>query len=365
MDARAVKRMVELLAAYRRDRRFPGKAFRFIDALQRDEHAPRTLLPADVEKSFARQTGLPLELISDRMPAGIEHIAGRLSEAVVGQTSACERAARAIAPFKAGLNASDRPLGTMLFAGPTGVGKTELAKQVTRYLFGSDERLLRVDMSELAAPGSARRLLAAGRGVRSLAESVRGQPLAVVLFDEIEKAHSDAFDVLLGILGEGRLTDSLGRFVDFRMTLIVMTSNLGVRDAAPVGFDASTDQHDFMRAVREHFRPEFLGRIDQVVAFGALSHEHVRQIVDLQLAHIVVREGLARRGIELAVSEAAKARLAEIGYDQRYGARPLKRALESHVVTPVAVRLAADPKLRECTLRIGTKDEACDITVPA
>ncbi|HJL28571.1 MAG TPA: AAA family ATPase, partial [Polyangiaceae bacterium LLY-WYZ-15_(1-7)] len=212
-------------------------------------------------------------------------------------------------------------------------------------------------------PGAARRLLAAGRGVRSLAESVRRQPLSVVLFDEIEKAHPEAFDLLLGVLGEGRLTDLLGRFVDFRMTLIVMTSNLGVRETAPVGFGAEEAGADFLRAVRDHFRPEFVGRVDQLVPFRGLALEDVARIARLQLAGIATREGLARRGIRLEISPAAERRLAELGYAPRYGARPLKQALEAHVVTPLAVRLAKDPALRDRTLRVGAEGEDADLHV--
>lgn len=361
-ERRSLKRLVELLAAYRRDRRFPGKAFQFIEAIERDADAPRALHPPDVEAAFARSTGLPLELIGEKHAAPVDHVARELAKSVVGQDDACTRAARAIAPFKAGLNPPDRPLASLLFAGPTGVGKTELSKTITRYLFGSTERLVRVDMSELGARGASQRLLAAGRGVRSLAESVRREPLSVVLFDEIEKAAGDAFDVLLGILGEGRLTDSLGRFVDFRMTLIVMTSNLGVRTQGPVGFDAAEGSADFLRAIREHFRPEFVGRIDQVVPFAALTPESVRRIVDLQLNEVLEREGFRRRGIRVNVTSAARDRLAELGYDPRFGARPLGRVIESRVVTPIAVRLAADPKLRDATLRVGTAPSD-DVTI--
>ncbi|MEM9075042.1 MAG: AAA family ATPase, partial [Myxococcota bacterium] len=363
MEPTAIRRALDLLASYRRDRRFPGKAFRFIDYLRSDDGSPRVIHASDVERSFSRQTGLPVALISDSQTASVAEIAGELQSAVIGQNQPCTQAARAIAPFKAGIHAPDRPLGSLLFAGPTGVGKTELAKQITRYLFGDDSRLVRVDMSELSAPGAARRLLAAGRGIRSLAESVRKEPLSVVLFDEIEKAHPEAFDLLLGVLGEGRLTDVLGRFVDFRMTFIIMTSNLGVQDADVVGFEGKRTAADFLRAIRDHFRPEFLGRVDQLVPFDHLSKDAVRRIVDLQLASISKRDGLQRRGITIDVTDRARTRLAEIGYDRRYGARPLKRALESHVVTPVAVALARKPSLRNQTLRVGTADEAADIHV--
>jgi len=359
---RANKRMIQVLDAFRRDRRFPGKAFRFVDAIQRDDEAPDELYAPDVEAAFARWSGLPEELISDSKAAGLEHIAGRLRERVVGQDAACLQAARAIAPFKAGLNPPDRPIGSLLFVGPTGVGKTELAKQITRYMFGSTDRLVRIDMSELMVAGAAQRLLQVGRGVRSLAESVRREPLSVVLFDEVEKAHPEVFDLLLGLLGEARLTDATGRLVDFRMTLLIMTSNLGVRETEAVGFGAGTGSEDFLRAVRDHFRPELVGRIDQVVPFGQLAPEDVRRIVDLELGRVAEREGLRRRGVSLAIDDAARDRLAELGYDRKFGARPLKRAIEACVITPVAVLLAGDPKLRDVTIRVGGTADA-DVVV--
>jgi ATP-dependent Clp protease ATP-binding subunit ClpC len=365
LHPRALRRATELLATYRRDRSFPGKGFRFLETLEADERAPATIYAPDVERAFARSTGLPLELVSDAQVAGTSVIAERLREGVIGQDAACEAAARAIAPFKAGLGPPDRPLAVLLFAGPTGVGKTELAKRIAGYLFGDTKRLVRVDMSELSTPGSASRLVATGRGVRSLAESVRREPLAVVLLDEVEKAHPEVFDLMLGVLGEGRLTDDTGRFVDFRMTFVVMTSNLGARDRDPVGFDGRTSAADYLRAVREAFRPELLGRIDQVVPFDPLSQASVRRIVDLQLASIARREGLARREVKLVVTDAARERLATLGYEPRYGARPLKRVLETHVVTPVAARLAAEPSLRARTLRVGVEGENAELVLPS
>ena len=294
----------------------------------------------------------------------MEHIQERLASAVIGQRQACRQAAQGIAPFKAGLNPPDRPLATLLFVGPTGVGKTELAKQVTRYLFGGADRLIRLDMSEYRVGGAAQRLLQVGPGIRSLAEQVRRQPLSVVLFDEVEKAHPEVFDLLLGLIGEGRLTDTNGRFVDFRMSLIIMTSNLGVRRNEAVGFAAQTGNADFLKAVRDHFRPEFVGRIDQIVPFRHLEPEDVRRIVDLELAKIVQREGLARRGITVVVSDTAKSRLAQLGYDRRFGARPLRRTLESLVVTPIAIRLAAEPSLSATQIRVGGPGEPTEIQIP-
>ncbi len=184
----------------------------------------------------------------------------------------------------------------------------------------------------------------------------------MVLLDEIEKAHPSVFDLLLGVLGEGRLTDASGRLVDFRMSLIIMTSNLGVRSSAAVGFDARGDApEDFRRAARGHFRPELLGRVDRIVPFASLGEPMVRQIVDLELAKIGAREGFLRRGISLHVSDRAKDHLATLGTDLAYGARPLRRVLESRVVTPLAVRLADAPNLRDHTFRFGVSGEDADM----
>ena len=354
---KALRRLIQLQGSYRRDRSFPGKAFRFLDWAQSAPDLPAALDPAEVEKAFARRTGMPLEIISDARPASAATIAERLREEVIGQDPACETAGRVLAAFKAGLNPPDRPVGTLLFVGPTGVGKTQLSKRIAAYLFGSAERLIRVDMSEYAVRGSSARLLRTGRGVESLATRVRREPLSVVLLDEIEKAASDTYDLMLGVLGEGRLTDDAGRPVDFRQTLVLLTSNLGVRDRPPVGFDAERDAHDYARAVREHFRPELLGRIDRIVPFRSLAHEDIRAIVDLELGRIRRREGLVRRGITLEVPDDVRDQLAREGHDPTYGARPLRRVLESALVTPLAVLLAREPTLRDATF-VATGDAA-------
>ncbi len=363
LPPKGARRLLQLLGTYRRDQSFPGKAFRFLDAEAKRSAGPQTLDAAGVEEAFARWSGLPLELVSDRHVAGREVVAERLRARVIGQDAACRAAATSLVPFKAGLNPPDRPLGTLLFVGPTGVGKTELAKQLARYLFGDARRMVRLDMSEYATFGSAQRLLATGRGARSLASQVRQQPLTLVLLDEIEKAHPSVFDLLLGLLGEGRLTDEGGRLVDFRMAFVVMTSNLGVRESAPVGYGAARDDADYRRAVREHFRPELLGRIDQVVPFQRLGAADVERIAEVLLEEVAAREGFARRGLRLEVSEAARARLAARGLDPRYGARPLKRVVEAAVVTPLAVRMAREPELRDRTLRVVGPGEAGDLVL--
>ena len=220
--------------------------------------------------------------------------------------------------------------------------------------------MIRLDMSEFMLPGSAQRLLAVGPGVESLAEKVRQQPLSLILLDEIEKAHAEVFDLLLAALGEGRMTDAGGSLVDFRMTLIVMTSNLGVSDRGPAGFGGESEDtiaRSFDTAVRRHFRPEFFNRIDFVIPFRNLAPADIRAIVDLELDKMGKRTGLARRELRLSVSDAARATLADWGWHPTRGARPLKRVLEEQLMAPIAVLLARTPSLRGQTLRVLTAAE--------
>lgn len=392
----ALRRVVQHLELFRRDTCFPGKGFRFLDWLNQqyghDELAALTQRPSpspssswgpdaaetppatgrsgeepstvlrgpDASAAFSRYTGLPLELISEETVAGPEQLAARLREGVVGQDKAAATAARVLARFKAGLDDPERPVGSLFFVGPTGVGKTELAKQLARYMFGDADRMIRLDMSEYMLGGSAQRMLAVGPGVESLAERVRRQPLSLILLDEIEKAHPEVFDLLLAVLGEGRMTDAAGSLVDFRMTLIVMTSNLGVSERGPAGFggdDEGARERGFDAAVRRHFRPEFFNRIDFVVPFRSLSPADIQRIVGLELAAMAKRTGLARRGLRLEVSEAARATLAEWGWHPTRGARPLKRVLEEQVMAPLSVLVARRPKLRDQSVWVRTHAE--------
>jgi len=368
-----LRRLVQHLDLFQRDSGFPGKGIRFIDwlAAERgvavevapegaededgaaDEQTP-TLSPSDVSEAFARATGLPLEIISDERSIGPEAIAAKLEQGVVGQSEACRIAARAITRLETGLNDPERPVASMFFVGPTGVGKTELAKQLTRYLFGDADRMIRLDMSEYMMPGSAQRMLAVGRGVSSLVERVRQTPLSLILLDEIEKAHPEVFDALLAMLGEGRMTDAEGNTVSFSMTLVVMTSNLGVRRSAAPGFgsEGADVRTGLVGEVRKHFRPEFFNRIDHVVPFRALSEQDIVAVVDLELAKAAKRAGFVRRGLSLHVDGDAKVRLAELGYHPTRGARPLRRVIEERIIGPLAVLMAADPKLADRRVQI-------------
>jgi ATP-dependent Clp protease ATP-binding subunit ClpC len=381
----AVARLCQYLDAFQPDQSFPGKGFRFVDWLaQRAEGsaagAPRagaerpstraegsaaessggTIYPGDAARLYSRFSGLPEELLSDDRPLPSSEIAAALGARVIGQSQACEAAAQVLSRFKARLHDPDRPLGTLLFVGPTGVGKTELAKSLAGYLFGDERRMVRLDMSEYLSAGSAGRLIEVGQGAGSLAERVRLQPLSLILLDEIEKAHPAVFDLLLGVLGEGRLSDALGRRVDFRGTLVIMTSNLGASDTAPIGF-GEREQEAYLRTVRRHFRPEFINRLDQVLVFRKLAQADLEQIVELELRKAGTRTGLERRNLRLLPSPEAKRLLARLGYHPTRGARPLRRIIEERVVTPLAVRLAREPTLRDRRIALcveGGQDQA-------
>jgi ATP-dependent Clp protease ATP-binding subunit ClpC len=360
----ALQRLVRHVEALERDQVLPGKAFRFIDWLARSQESRRTFYPLDVSIAFSTYTGIPIELVADEHAASAEDLAAKLRARVIGQDEACAACGRVLARFKAGMSDPERPCGTLLFVGPTGVGKTELAKQLARVTFGDASRLVRVDMSEFGLRGSAARLLEIGDGVTSLAQQVKKRPLSVVLLDEIEKAHPEVFDLLLGVLGEGRLTDDTGRLVDFRGTIVVMTSNLGVSERAAVGFgEEARGGEGFVRAVREHFRPELFNRIDHVLSFRPLSPADVARIVDLELDEVRARTGLVRRGLALEVSVAARARLATLGFHPTRGARPLKRVIEERVVTPIAAILAESPALRDARVAVIAEGESASAPI--
>jgi ATP-dependent Clp protease ATP-binding subunit ClpC len=358
----AARRLVELLDAFRRDSAFPGKALAFVEycSLQRE----RDLSLEQLTKTFGTWSGLPVDLIAPERALDTAAIAKELRRGVIGQDHACLVAARVIARLKAGLDDPQRPVGALLFAGPTGVGKTELGKQLARYLFGDAERLVRVDMSELATPGAIARLVTPSPAGNSLADRIRRQPLSVVLFDEIEKANDAAFDLLLGVLGEGRLTDAFGRLVDFRMAVIAMTTNLGAADPRPPGFSNDPDAApDVSGPIKNFFRPELLGRLDAIVSFHPLPVAALEKIVDLELDKLRVRPGLLARGLRVAITPAARARLAQLGHDPKLGARPLRRTIEDLIVARLAERMAREPSWREAVVQVATAGEPGDIHV--
>lgn len=314
-----------------------------------------TLRKTHVVERFCAQTGLPHKLVCDDQALRHADVLASLRERVIGQEQACNVAAGVVTTFKAGLNDPRRPLSVMMFCGPTGVGKTELAKAMADYLFGHSgggDRLVRLDMSEFSGFDAARRLLTKPDGeVSDLIERVRRQPFSVVLLDEIEKASPSVFDMMLGLFDEGRLTDHFGRTTWFTSAVVIATSNLGGQRGEPIGFDDARSV-SFESAVRDFFRPELFNRIDHVVSFDPLRTEHIRAIAEMELRQLGRRKGLVRRGVRLRWTAELLRHLTSVGFDARFGARPLQRAVEQIVVGPLARWLLKHRKTRDRELTI-------------
>lgn len=342
-DVDVLPTAIDLQRRYVRDAEFPGKGAAFLNQLALTY--PRSPVTRDtVYEQFHEQTGLALTLLDGRRKLRRADVLEALRRRVLGQETALEALADVVSVAKARLNAVDRPLAALLFLGPTGVGKTECAKALAAFLFGRDEHLVRLDMNEFDSPGAASRLVGTffePEGM--LTAPVRRQPFCVVLLDEIEKADPAVFDMLLQVMGEGRLTDAVGRTTDFSNAIVIMTSNLGTREVAKrIGFGAGEEAREraFVAAVEAFFRPEFVNRIDRVVPFRQLSRQHMRDIADLLLAEVIGREGLVRRRCALHVDAQAMERVVDEGYHPQLGARALRRMIERRLIEPVSARLA-------------------------
>ncbi len=295
----------------------------------------------EIAEVVSRATGIPVAKMMQGEKDKLLHMEARLHERVVGQDEAISAVANAIRRSRSGLSDPNRPLGSFLFLGPTGVGKTELSKALAAFLFDSEDHLVRVDMSEFMEKHSVARLIGAPPGYVGyeeggyLTETVRRKPYSVILLDEVEKAHPDVFNVLLQVLDDGRLTDGQGRTVDFKNTVIIMTSNIGSRlIQSMVGSDAEEVKEAVWGELKEHFRPEFLNRIDETVVFHGLDARHIEAIAGIQLRQLESR--LARMDLHLQVSPAAMAELAKVGFDPVFGARPLKRAIQQRIENPLS-----------------------------
>jgi ATP-dependent Clp protease ATP-binding subunit ClpB len=287
----------------------------------------------DIAEVVARWTGIPVSRLLEGEVEKLIHMEERLHERVVGQDEAVEAVATALRRSRAGLQDPNRPIGTFLFLGPTGVGKTELARALAEFMFDSQDAMVRVDMSEYMEKHSVSRLVGAPPGYvgyeegGQLTEAVRRRPYSVVLLDEIEKAHPDVFNTLLQVMDDGRLTDGQGRTVDFKNTVLIMTSNIPV----------SAQGDDLRAELTTHFKPEFINRLDDIVRFDPLSREQISEIVDLQLARVIER--VAERGVQLEITATARELLGNMGYDPTYGARPLRRVIQKQLIDKLALAL--------------------------
>ena len=328
-----------------------------------------TVNEGHIAEVVAMMTGVPTQRIAQSEGIRLLGMTDELKKQVIGQDEAIDKIARSIRRNRAGLRDPKRPIGSFMFLGPTGVGKTLLAKKLAQFLFNSDEALIRVDMSEYMEKVNVSRLVGAPPGYvgyeegGQLTEKVRRHPYSVVLLDEIEKAHPDVFNMLLQVLDEGNLTDGLGRKVDFKNTIIIMTSNIGTRElkdfGAGVGFNTTEltkERSDSVirKALNRQFSPEFLNRVDDIVTFGSLNHDCILKIVDIELASFYKR--VEENGLKLEITDAAKNLVADHGFDIQYGARPLKRAIQSEIEDPLSEMLLREEASNGDTIVIDVQD---------
>ncbi|MFO7293368.1 MAG: ATP-dependent Clp protease ATP-binding subunit, partial [Acidimicrobiia bacterium] len=329
----------------------------------------------EIAEVLAQWTGIPVHRLTEEESARLLNMEEELHKRIIGQHDAIAAVSRAIRRTRAGLKDPRRPAGSFIFLGPSGVGKTETAKALANFLFGHDDALIQLDMSEYMEKHTVSRLVGSPPGYvgydegGQLTEAVRRKPFSVVLFDEIEKAHPDVFNTLLQILEEGRLTDAQGRSVDFKNTVIIMTSNLGTRDLRKksVGFQVGDETVTYERMkekvteeLKKHFRPEFLNRLDEVIVFHELGMEELKQIVDLLLNR--VREQLASQQLDLVLTDDAKEFLGTRGYEPELGARPLRRAIQRYLEDPLSERVLLGEFPPNSTILVGVDEEAGELT---
>ena len=372
LSAAAQKRIFALHRRYAGYSAMPGKMLHFTKRLvsqnrpAKGKDSATRVTPQAINKLFALETGLPAFLLDDSIALDLEKTTEWFAKRIKGQPEAIRHVVDHIAAIKSRLSRPRRPLASFLFVGPTGVGKTELAKTIAEYFYGSRDRLLRIDMSEYSFPGSASRLASGGPGEPEgiLTSRMRDQPFSVVLLDEFEKADAAVFDLFLQVLGEARLTDGAGRLADFSNAVIVLTSNLGAAGfrASAAGFgdpersiETRATDH-FIEAAKRKFRPEFFNRIGHIVPFLPLDHDSVRAVISREISQLDDRDGFKTREIALLVDDPVIDALASVGFDPRYGARPLKRTIEAKLLKPVGEHLITHPQLRSGTIEVSSLD---------
>lgn len=371
----AIDRTMELVGRFAPRSGLPGPAVELVEraaATHAKEmrsglapgHDRARLEDQHILESYANMTGLPTELLDPRSDFDRSRVEAHFESHIFDQPEAVSAVADLITTIRAGLNSPDRPLGSLLFLGPTGVGKTQTALVLAEYLFGDRERIARFDMSEYQDPWSAARLVGRYQGEQGqLVRRVREQPFQVILLDEIEKAHSSVFDFLLQVLGEGRLTDGLGQTVRMTSAVIVMTSNLGAGGPAALGFSSRGEEATrrvevghYMSAVESFFRPEFVGRVDTIIAFRSLGITTARRLVERALEEAFSRDGLVRRNVNVRAEEDVLEHLTRVGFNPRYGARPLRQTVSSLITAPLAQFLASESDVHDLDLVIQMKD---------
>jgi ATP-dependent Clp protease ATP-binding subunit ClpB len=315
----------------------------------------------EIAAVVSRWTGVPVAKLMEGEKEKLLHLGDELHKRVIGQDEAVTAVAEAVIRARSGLKDPNRPIGSFIFLGPTGVGKTELARALAEFLFDDEKAMIRIDMSEYQEKHTVSRLVGAPPGYvgydegGQLTEAVRRRPYSVVLFDEIEKAHPDVFNVLLQVLDDGRLTDGQGRTIDFKNTIVIMTSNVGSQRILQFKGSHIGEVYDRMKSavleeLRKNFRPEFLNRVDEIIVFHTLTESDLTKIVDIQLGNLRAR--LAERKISIELTESAKKQLVHMGYDPSYGARPLKRSIQKEIETPLARMMLK-----------GEVPESCHVTV--